>query len=47
MAAGFGVSVLSWLMKRVTGLPTRRAALTPGCQMSYMDHTGCDQLKVF
>jgi hypothetical protein len=23
--------------------PSRRAALTPGCQIGYMDHTGCHQ----
>jgi hypothetical protein len=30
------------MTKRV---PTPRVALTPGCQISYMEHTGCRQLK--
>jgi hypothetical protein len=34
----------SWAQNGCAVLILGRVALTPGCQIGYMDHTGCNQL---
>jgi hypothetical protein len=49
MASKISVAALAGVLVGLLSLPGVKfvtwVALTPGCQMRYMDHTGCHQLN--